>query len=377
MNILGVHITLLIGVAGPPLPVPLEISQALKDVNVSHNDQGTSGFQITFQIGRSGPLDLIDYALLRNPLLKPFNRVILLVSFDLVPEVLMDGIITNIQMSPSEEPGASTLTITGEDVSVMMDLEQKNQSFPVLSDYLKVFTIVGQYSAKYGLIPPLPPTDIAPMTPENPFEQIPQQARNLTDRGYIQELAGRYGYVFYITPGPVPLVNTVHWGIPERLTFPQSALSVNMGNASNVKSINFSYDALKPQEVSYAKDENSTSSINSPSFTRMIPLARNRAEARKKISLTGYSGDIAKNEAQGMVDSSFDSVITANGELDALRYKRLLQPRSLVGLRGVGDTYDGLYYVKTVSHKISKGQYSQSFTLTREGTGTLSPFIIP
>jgi hypothetical protein len=377
MNILGAHIILMIGASGPPQPVPFEISQALKDVNVSHNDQGSSGFQISFHIGRSGPLDLIDYALLRSPLLKPFNRVILLVSFALVPEVLMDGIITNIQMSPSEEPGASTLTITGEDVSVMMDLEQKSQSFPVLSDYLKVLKIIGQYSADYGLVPPLPPIDIAPMIPDNPFEQILQQPRNLTDRGYIQELAGRYGYVFYVTPGPLPLVNTVHWGIPDRLTIPQPALSVNMGYASNVKSINFSYDALKPQEVSFANDDNSTEVVDSPSYTSMIPLARDRAKARKKISLTGFFGDDAKTQAQGMVDSSFESVVTANGELDALRYQRLLQPRGLVGLRGAGDSYDGFYYVKSVSHSISIGQYTQSFSLTREGTGTITPFIIP
>lgn len=376
MNILGVHLTMLIGKT-IPTPAPVQLSEALKDVNVSHNDQGSSGFQISFHIGRSGLLDLTDYALLRNSLLQPFNRVILLVRFALVPEVLIDGIITNIQMNPNDQPGASTLTITGEDVSVMMDLEQKNQSFPALSDYLKVLKIIGAYAADYGLIPPFPPLDISPMTPVNPLEQLDQQPRNMTDRGYVQELADRYGYVFYVTPGPIPLVNKVHWGIPERLTFPQPALSVNMGSASNVKSINFSYDALKPQKVSYKKDEETTAAINSPSFTHLVPLARDRAEARKEISLTGFSGELAKKQAQGMVDSSFDSVITANGELDALRYERLLKPRGLVGLRGVGDTYDGLYYVKNVSHRISKGSYSQSFTLTREGTGTLTPFIVP
>lgn len=377
MNILGVHVTLLIGVSGLPLPVPFEISQALKEVSVNHNDQGSSGFQINFHIGRAGPLDLMDYALLRNPLLKPFNRIILLVRFSLVPEVLMDGIITNIQMSPSEEPGTSTLTITGEDVSVMMDLKQKCQSFPVLSDYLKVLKIIGQYAADYGLIPPPPPPDTGPLAPENPLEQINQQSCNQTDREYIQELATRYGYVFYVNPGPTPFVNTVHWGNPERLTIPQPALSVNMGPASNIKSINFSYDALKPQEVSYMDDDNNPVSVDSPSFTNRIPLARDRAKVHRRISLVGVSGADAKKEAQGKVNSSFDEVVTASGELDTLRYERLLQPRGLVGLRGAGDTYDGIYYVKNVSHKISKGHYGQSFTLTREGTGAISPFIIP
>jgi hypothetical protein len=40
-----------------------------------------------------------------------------------------------------------------------------------------------------------------------------------------------------------------------------------------------------------------------------------------------------------------------------------------VGVRGAGDTYDGTYYVKSVTHALSLGSYKQSFTLQRQGTG--------
>lgn len=379
MNVLGVHLTVLMGSeAGPPRPVPISIVEALKDVQVTHADQGPSGFQITFQIGRSGPWDLKDYALLREPLLRPFNRVVLIVRFAVLPIVLMDGIITNVQVSPSEDPGASTLTVTGEDVSVMMDLEERSQSFPAMPDYVIVNQIIGQY-LRLGLTPPIPPEDPRPLIPPNPTEEIPQQATNMTDRRYLQELAARFGFLFYVTPGPAPTVNTVHWGPPVRVTAPQKALSVNMGPGSNVRSINFSYDALRPHEVRYVVDpeEEETDTITTPSFSRMIPLARNRAQARKKTSITAHTGDLGRYDAQSAVDQSFDSVVTASGELDALRYERLLEPRALVGLRGAGDSYDGLYYVQRVSHRLSKGSYTQSFTLTREGTGTLTPFVMP
>jgi hypothetical protein len=69
--------------------------------------------------------------------------------------------------------------------------------------------------------------------------------------------------------------------------------------------------------------------------------------------------------------------VTAQGELDALRYGDLLEPRGIVGLRGAGFTYDGLYYVKSVSHSISKGQFKQRFNLSRDGTGALTPVVIP
>jgi hypothetical protein len=67
----------------------------------------------------------------------------------------------------------------------------------------------------------------------------------------------------------------------------------------------------------------------------------------------------------------------ATGELDPMRYGDLLQPRSLVGLRGAGHAYDGFYYVKRVSHTLNRGSYKQSFTLAREGLGTNTPVVRP
>jgi hypothetical protein len=81
--------------------------------------------------------------------------------------------------------------------------------------------------------------------------------------------------------------------------------------------------------------------------------------------------------AQAITDKSLDAVVTATGTLDALRYGGLLKPRGLVGLRGAGFTHDGLYYVKNVSHAISRGGYKQNFTLTREGDGALTPVVRP
>ena len=36
-------------------------------------------------------------------------------------------------------------------------------------------------------------------------------------------------------------------------------------------------------------------------------------------------------------------------------------------MRGAGLAFDGLYYVKSVTHTIKRGEYKQSFTLARNG----------
>ena len=63
--------------------------------------------------------------------------------------------------------------------------------------------------------------------------------------------------------------------------------------------------------------------------------------------------------------SKSSDAVTGNGTLDVLRYGRLLKARGLVGVRGAGPAFDGLYYVRSVTHSIKRGEYKQSFQLTR------------
>jgi hypothetical protein len=69
-----------------------------------------------------------------------------------------------------------------------------------------------------------------------------------------------------------------------------------------------------------------------------------------------------------------DSVF-GNGRLDVARYGRLLKSRALVGVRGAGTPFDGLYYVSSVTHDIQRGLYKQSFTLARNGLVSTLPTV--
>lgn len=382
--LLGIHLTVLIGPT-VAVPAPPEIAEAIQSVQVTHNDEGRSGFQIVLQVGRAGPTDVLDYRLLLNPLLRPFNRVILVAIFDALPQVLMDGIITNQQLSPGAQPGAATLTLTGEDVSVMMDLEKKRAQHPAQPDPLIVLKLIGSY-AQYGLVPMItpPPSVETPL----PTERVPVQQG--TDLEYLKQLAASYGFVFFVEPGPAPFTNFAYWGPPRRIGVPQRALSVNMGPETNVESINFQYNALTPTIVKDTVQDPQMNNVPLPVITFVstrpplvsqpaLPfnLPNVRSSLLENSSGGGLSYAQAFARAQGVTDRSVDNVVTASGELDALRYGGLLRPRNLVGLRGAGYTNDGLYYVKSVSHTLGRGQYKQRFTLTREGVGAITPVVIP
>jgi hypothetical protein len=59
--------------------------------------------------------------------------------------------------------------------------------------------------------------------------------------------------------------------------------------------------------------------------------------------------------------------VKGTGSLDVLRYGRILRARKLVGVRGAGTAFDGLYYVTSVTHQIKRGEYKQNFSLSRNG----------
>jgi hypothetical protein len=380
--LLGVNLSLLIG---PTLPLPAtpDIAEAVQSVSVTQSDEGRSGFQIVLQIGRAGLADMLDYRLLLNPLLRPFNRVILTMLFNALPQVIMDGVITTIQMSPGSQPGAATLTLTGEDVSVMMDMKKKRSSYIAMSEPLIAAAIIAGY-AQYGLIPMIIPP--AALDQPLPIERTPVQQG--TDLEHLRSIGERFGHVFYVEPGPVPGVNTAYWGPPRRIGLPQSALTVGSGPESNVESINFSYNGLAPAIVDDVVNDrrlNATLPVMTFASLRLPPLALLPALPTQlpnvRTTLLDNSSGLdvmqAYARAQGLTDKSVDNVATAQGELDGLRYGGVLKARGIVGLRGAGFTNDGFYYVKSVSHSIGKGQYKQRFSLAREGVGALTPAVIP
>ncbi|AFZ12035.1 hypothetical protein Cri9333_1126 [Crinalium epipsammum PCC 9333] len=369
---LGINLTLLIGET-IPRPAPRLLMESLQNVEVTHSDEGYSGFQINFQVGRAGRNDLLDYQIIKNPLLKVFNRVILIIILGASAKVLMDGIITNQQFSPSLTPGGSTFTITGDDVSVMMDLEEKSVKHPTQNEAIIARVLIGNY-AKYGLIPEV----IAPSLRDQPtlYERIPSQQG--TDLKYLKTIAERFAYVFYVTPGPTLGTNTAYWGPPQRKDKAQKALTVNMESFSNVDSISFQNNALSARAVKGSVQDRKTNKVHSlqeyssdrPSLAAQPALAKQAYRQIQQYRETGRDTAQAGARLQAISDQSVGNVVTVTGELDTVRYGSLLKARRLVGLRGVGATYDGLYYVKSVTHKISPGEYKQNFTITRDGIGT-------
>lgn len=371
MNANGVALTLRVG---EPLaePAPAWLVSAIDSVSVTQRDSAPSGFQISFSAERtveSGD----NFNVLNTSLLEPGNRVSISVNVLGTPSVLMEGFITNQQLMP-ETPGAEgRLVVTGEDVSVAMDLYEYSLEYPELPDFAIVNLILAKWLA-LGVVPEVIPSPAGAISPFSVKQQT------CTDRAYIQQLAAQAGYQFCIKPGPSVGMSVAYWGPQPRLDSPQPALTAGVGPGSNVEEISFTYDQMSAQRY-WGLVQNKLTGDPLPlatvdgiflkSFATTSTLAGHPLFSKTNLFQDpgeGYADAFVS--AQTQTNLSAQNAVTAQGKLDGLRYGHVLTAPGVVDVRGVGTTYDGTYYVSEVTHNLSRKGYDQSFTLSREGTGT-------
>ncbi len=377
----GLYLTLLVGPV-VPFPVPKVVMEALTSVTVRSATEGPgeldSGFDLTFTLSNRSPLHTIFLLTAGET---PLLRVILVVTINGTPHVLMDGVTTNVAVTPGGTPGQSTLTVKGLDLTKMMEsslLDTSGMLYPAMPAEARVTLIIAKY-AMFGIIPLVIPSLFLDVP--LPTERIPTQQGN--DLKYIRQLAADVGYVFYIDPGPVPGVNTAYWGPEIKVGPPQPALNIDMDAHTNVESLNFEFErGDKVLPIVFIQNALTKLAIPIPipdinplqpplGVTGLLPTRVKVLRDTAKLSPMAAIGR-GLAEASGSADA-----IKVNGTLDVLRYGRLLKARQLVGVRGAGMAFDGLYYVKNVTSTIKRGELKQDFTLTRNGLVSITPTVPP
>ncbi|MFO1339075.1 MAG: hypothetical protein U1F53_12770 [Burkholderiaceae bacterium] len=371
----GIHLSLLIGPV-LPVPAPKAVVDAVQSVQVT-SGKDKSGFQISFAVGKQSTLLT---TLLPAGYFDPMStRVVIAVTLGGFPHVLMDGVVTRHEMAPSSEPGQSTLTITGEDLSVLMDVvEMPFMRFPAMPPIARVYAILAKYAA-FGIVPLAVPPFIEEV--HVPTQTVPTQKG--TDLQYLKSLAGQCGHVFYVEPGPLPGQSIAYWGPDIRIPVPQRALGVNMDAHSNVESLNFSLDGLAKKVVVVTIFDPAKNRVPIvvpvPNFNLFKPPLGARPTLPAKVEFPDYltkeQMPDAVNRVLGILARSSDAV-SVSGTLDVLRYGGVLRNRLLVGVRGGGLAYDGMYYVNSVTHSLKRGEYKQNFELSRDGLISNTPRVV-
>jgi len=367
----GIYLTLMVGPV-VPVPVPQVVLDALTEIQVTSSAGNPSGFQLSFTLSNRSPLHTI---FLIAGGLTPLLRVIIVATINGTPQVLMDGVMTNHQVTPGSQPGQSTLTITGDDLTRVMDLlDFSGIPYPAMPPEGRVAFILAKY-AVFGIIPLVIPS-LFPDVPI-PIDRIPTQCGK--DLGYIQQLAADVGYVFYIDPGPVPGTNIAYWGPEIKVGVPQPALNLDMDAHTNVESLNFNFktaDTVLPIVLIQNQLTKFPIPIPIPKLNPLQPPLGVIPAPITNVTVLKDTAKLSPMQAIGRglaVASRSADAVSGNGTLDVMRYGRVLKARQLVGVRGAGMAFDGLYFVKSVTSTIKRGEFKQSFELTRNGLVSITP----
>jgi len=372
MFLKGINLTLMIG-PGEPVAVGQDVLDALTSAEVTCKTDGPSGFQLKFAIDKNSPLNILF--MIGAGVQIPLMRVVLYVTMNSSTTVLIDGVMTDHQISPGSSSEPPTITITGEDMTRVMDyIDFTGIPYPCMPPELRVLVILAKY-AIFGVIPMVIPSIMIDVP--IPIERIPLHQG--TDLSYVKKLADDVGYTFFMKPGPAPGTCVAYWGPDIKVGVPQPALNIDMDAYTNVESLSFSLNndaATLP--LLYIQEQYSKAPIviPIPPVTPLNPPLGAILSIPKQFPIINGGSKLTPIQAVliGLAKAAKQADgVGASGTLDVLRYGNLLSARGLVGVRGAGMAFDGLYYVSSVTHQLKRGEYKQSFTLSRNGLVSTVP----
>jgi hypothetical protein len=366
MLLKGINLTLMIG-PGVPVPVSADVLNALTSVQVTSKTDGASAFQLQFKIDKNSPL--LTIFLLASGAQIPLIRVVIYVTINGSPQVLIDGVMTDHQIAPGSGPQSPVLTITGEDLTRVMDyIDFTGIPYPAMPPEARVLLILLKYSI-FGVIPMVIPSIMLDVP--IPIDRIPiQQGKDLA---YVKKLADDVGYTFFMKPGPTPGTSVAYWGPDIKVGVPQPALNLDMDAYTNVESLNFGFNgdsATLPFVYIQEQYSKAPIPIPIPDITPLNPPLGAIPPIPKQFPIIEGTAKLSPIQAVliGLAKAAKKAdAVSATGSLDTLIYGNILQARGLVGVRGAGTPFDGLYYVSSVTHNIKRGEYKQNFTLARNG----------
>jgi hypothetical protein len=356
---------------GPAVPVPLsqDALKALVSASVSSaTPTGPGVFQLVFDIDQRSPLHTVFLISGGAPI--PLVRVVIAARVNGEESVLIDGVMTNHEISPGPAPGTARLTVTGEDLSRALDYIAFNEIlYPAAPDFVRVGLILLKY-AFLGIIPKVIPSVLLDVP--LPTERIPRQQGK--DLGYIKMLAEKVGYVFMMQPGDVVGTSYAYWGPEIRVGEPQRALNFDMDAHKNVQSLSGSYNGQNAKlPIVTIQNPQTRAPIPIPIVVNPVFDPPVGAIPPIPLQIEPVTGTAKLNPVQaalvGMAKAAQanKAPVKLSGQLDVMRYGRLLQPHKLVGLRGFGAAFDGLHYVEMVRTNFSAGTLTQGFEITRNG----------
>ena len=303
----------------------------------------------------------------------PFGRVrveIKVGEADFVP--LIDGPIVGHDSQMSSEPGQSATTLIVQDDSAYLNREEKINPYENKLDHEVAEEL-------YGDVEQIAETDIEETPPPPDGSLTPVEMQRGTQMSLLRHLAKRQGMHAYVLPGEEPGQSI---GAFRRFPTEPGDLPplILLGPDRNVHTFNVKNDAQSPSSVeAYSLSITDKVVTKATSQFRDLELLGGEAafksekETTKRILPPGQDGTVDANQAVAAEAANSSFAFEAVGDVMGDCYAGVLAPYQVVTVKGVNARLSGNYVIKKVTHKLTRSDYSQTFSLLRnarsEGSG--------
>lgn len=292
------------------------------------------------------------------------SQLSVLVPTDGGRECLVSGPVTGQQIRLQHGGAGSLLTVIGADTSVVMDREARSAVWDGLTDSDAVSAIV----ANYGYLPDVEATSAGH------FEDKHTLIQRGTDLGFVQQLARRNGFLFWVTCNEFG-VETANFKRPPVGDVRDAALIINL-DGPTVEQFDIAWDVERPTRVDALQlDLNAKTNIDGSTEGPVQTLLGDRSLADitgdvRSQMLTAPSddaGDLAARGEGALIESGWFVRASCTTTVNAMR--QLVRAHTVVTVRGAGSRHSGNYFVAAVRHVIDDVSHRMEVELLRNAWG--------
>lgn len=345
-------------------PVP-DFFASLLEMEVEEDHRLAAMFRIKVSMNRQ---DDGLWAFLDNERMKLWSKVTISANVADEEVELITGYITQIKPHLDGDENQSFLEICGMDASSLMSVEEKIKDWPNKTDS----DIAREIFQSYNLTPEVDETTVVH------DEAVATIIQRETDIQFLKRLARRNGFECFVKG------ETGYFRKPVLTDPPQPVLAIHFGGETNLVSFEARLSALRPTAV----EMHQIDTIGKQIQDAVVESSEQRQLGRDgTVSVTVPNGVVARlfvkqavatgqPEMENLCRALFDEAewfIEARGEVETATYDAVLQPRKLVPIKGVGESFSGLYYVTSVQHRFNIDGYVQQFTARRNALAPSGP----
>ncbi len=278
---------------------------------------------------------------------------------DSIDELFL-GYITHVRPEFNPDITQCVLNLWGIDKSILMDREEKLKDWPDKKDS----DIASEIFQQYGFTPDVEDTSVVH---DSTVSTIIQRE---TDMHFLRRLAKRNGYECYVDG------STGYFKKPQLDQTPQTTLAVHFGDERNVNQFSLEVDAQSPTNVDMYQIDKMNKEILHSSIEESEQTTLGSTDSSGilqsgidpgKITICGNhttSQEEMDILCKGLLHDA-EWFVQGEGEIDGNRYGEVLKPRETVTIKGIGETYSGVYYVTHVTHSFTPDGYLQFFKVKR------------